>query len=143
MSTFTQTITPYIFFGGQCEEALEFYKSAIGAEVEGIMYFNQSPDPAPEGMLSPGFENKVMHSSLHIGSSVVFASDGSGENERSKNVSLALALTSKEEADKAFAALSEGGQAFMPLCETFWSPYFGMLQDKFGIGWMVMVNTTK
>ena len=134
------TIQPYLFFGGRCEEAVKFYERALGAKVEMLMKFSDSPDPVPPGMIAPGFEKKVMHSSFRIGDSVVMASDGSNADEKSSHVSLSLSCKTNAEVDKAFAALSDGGQVMMPPGKTFWSPYFGMAKDRFGIGWMVGVE---
>ncbi len=136
-STFVQ---PYLFFGGRCEEALSFYRAAVGAQVEMMMRFKDSPEPHPPGMVPPGFENKVMHASFRIGGTTLMASDGCGEVSKFEGFSLSLSVPSEAEADRAFAALSEGGQVKMPLGKTFWSPRFGMLADRFGIGWMVSVT---
>jgi PhnB protein len=132
-------VQPYVFFGGRCEEALAFYKDAIGARVGMVMKFKDSPEPPPPGTLQPGFENKVMHSELFIGGSMIMASDGCGEEGGFQGFSLSLAVANEAEADKAFAALSKGGKVTMPLGKTFWSPRFGMVTDKFGMGWMVSV----
>jgi PhnB protein len=132
-----RNIQPYLFFGGRCEEALRFYERALGAKVEMLMKFSDSPDPLPPGMIAPGFETKVMHSSLRIGDGVVMASDGSNADEKSSKVSLSISVKNNAEVDRLVAALAEGGQVTMPPGKTFWSPYFGMAQDRFGIGWMV------
>jgi PhnB protein len=132
-------IEPYLFFGGRCEEALEFYRTALGAQIEMMMRFNESPEPMPPGSIPPGFENKIMHASLRIGGSRVMASDGNAAGAKFEGFSLSLAMPSEAEADRAFAALSEGGRVEMPLAKTFWSPKFGMLTDRFGVGWMVSV----
>jgi PhnB protein len=133
-------VQPYLFFGGRTEEALKFYEKAAGARVEMVMKHKDNPEPPPPGMLKPGFENKVMHASFFVGDSMVMASDGCGEEAMNfSGFSLALSLPTEAEADKAFAALSEGGKVTMPLMKTFWSPKFGMLEDKFGVGWMIMV----
>lgn len=134
------TVQPYLFFGGNCEEAVSFYQRALGAKVELMIKFNESPEAPPPGMLAPGFENKVMHASLRIRDSVVMASDGSNPDERSRHVSLSLTCANNAEVDKVFAALGEGGAVEMAPSKTFWSPYFGMLTDRFGIGWMVGVE---
>lgn len=134
-------IEPYLFFGGRCEEAIEFYQSAIGAQVEMVMRFDQSPEPMPPGMLQPGFEKKVMHSSFCVGDSTIMASDGCGPGSNFEGFSLSLLVGTIEEAERAFAALSEGGEVTMPLAETFWSPKYGMLKDRFGVSWMVMVQS--
>ncbi|MFM9995995.1 MAG: VOC family protein [Phycisphaerales bacterium] len=132
-------VQPYLFFGGRCEEALAFYGSALGARVEMLLRFSESPEPAPPGVLQPGFENKVMHSSFRIGDTTVKASDGCHETSSFSGFSLSLAVPTAAEADRAFAALAEGGRVTMPLAKTFWSPRFGMVTDRFGVGWMVSV----
>jgi PhnB protein len=133
------TVEPYLTFGGRCEEALEFYKQAIGAKVEMVMRFDECPDPMPEGMLAPGFEKKVMHSSFWVGNSMIMASDGCNPSAKFEGFSLSISVANEAEADKVFAALSEGGKVTMPLEKTFWSPRFGMLEDRFGVSWMVNV----
>jgi PhnB protein len=131
-------VQPYLFFGGCCEEALEFYKKAVGAEVQAIIRFKDSPEPPPPDMIPPGFENKVMHSAVRIGNSVIMASDGCEEVASKFNgFTLSYSVATEAEADRVFAALSEGGTVQMPLGKTFWSPRFGMLTDRFGIAWMV------
>ena len=134
-------IQPYLFFNGRCEEAVEFYRKALGAEVEMMMRFKDSPDPLPPGMLAPGFENKVMHASLRIGGAVVMASDGmaAGATEF-KGFSLSIDAPDAAGVDRLFSALAEGGTVTMPAGKTFWSPWFGMVTDRFGVGWMVGVN---
>ncbi len=132
-------VQPYLFFGGRCEEALEFYKTAIGAQVDFLMRYKESPEPMPPGMVPPGFENKVMHATFRIAESILMASDGSHEGAKFDGFSLSLAVPTEGEAKRAFAALSAGGAVKMPLTKTFWSPCFGMLTDRFGIGWMVSV----
>ncbi len=134
-------VQSYLFFSGNCAEALEFYKTALGAEIEMVMRFHESPDPAPPGMLAPGFEDKIMHASFRVGSSQIMASDGCDGTAKFDGFSLSLAVATEEEADRYFAALSEGGKVTMPLGKTFWSPRFGMLEDQFGIGWMINVVT--
>jgi PhnB protein len=134
-------IQPYLFFNGNCEEAIEFYRKALGAEVVCIMRFKDSPEPHAPGMVPPGFENKIMHASFRVGMTTVMASDGcSDEKPGFQGFSLSLSLSDESDADKAFAALAEGGQVQMPLAKTFWSPKFGILTDRFGIGWMVNVT---
>lgn len=133
-------IEPYLFFNGRCDEALEFYKSALGAEVQMVMRFKESPDPPPPGMLPPGFEEKIMHASFRVGSTMIMASDGcSKEAPRFEGFSLSLAVATEAEADRYFNALANGGKVQMPLVKTFWSARFGMLEDRFGIRWMVNV----
>lgn len=134
-----QVVEPYLIFGGRCEEALEFYKQAVDAEVLSVMRFNEAPDPPPPGILAPGFENKIMHCVFKIGKSTVMASDGANDKEKFGGFSLSLMTDTEEETRTRFNALAEGGQVIMPLGKTFWSPCFGMLKDKFGLGWMVGV----
>ncbi|MFO0914665.1 MAG: VOC family protein [Pirellulales bacterium] len=133
------TITPYLFYSGRCEEALRFYEQALGAKVEMVMRYNESPDPVPPGMLQPGFESKIMHTSFTVGGARVMASDGCDDKGKIEGVQLALSVASEAEAHKAFDALAAGGSVNMPLTKTFWSPCFGMVADKFNITWMVMV----
>lgn len=135
----TPLIQPYLMFGGRCEEALEFYRNALGAKVDMLMRFSESPDPTPPGMLPPGFENKVMHASFRIGDNVLMASDGCEVGAQFKGFSLSIAVATEAQADHFFNALSDGGQVQMPLTKTFWSPRFGMLTDRFGIAWMINV----
>jgi PhnB protein len=133
-------VQPYLFFNGRCEEAVEFYKKALGAEVMMLMRFKDSPEPPQPGMVPPGSENKIMHTSLRIADTTVMASDGRCEGGSSfQGFSLSLTVANEAEARRTFAALSEGGQVQMPLTKTFWSPCFGMLSDRFGVGWMISV----
>jgi PhnB protein len=133
-------VQPYLVFNGHCEEAVEFYRKALGAEVEFLMRFKESPEPPQPGMMPPGFENKIMHCSFRIGATVLMASDGcSAEKLKFEGFSLSLTVPNETEANRAFAALADGGQVRMPLAKTFWSPCFGMVADRFGMGWMVSV----
>jgi len=133
-------VEPYLFFNGRCEEAVEFYKKALGAKVAVLMRFKDSPEPHAPGMLPPGSENKVMHVSFRVGDTTVMASDGfcKGQTEF-QGLSLSLTVSNEAEADRVFAALADGGQVQMQLTKTFWSPRFGMVTDRFGLGWMVTV----
>ena len=133
-------IEPYLFFNGRCEEAIAFYKGALGAEVLMLMRNNEAPEPAPPGMLPPGSEDKVMHATLRIGTSNLMLSDGRCDGKPVFNgFSLSIDAASEAEADRLFAALADGGTVQMPLAKTFWSPRFGMVADRFGVGWMVSV----
>ena len=132
-------VQPYLFFGGRCEEALKFYGTTLGAQVDFLMRYKESPDPMPPGMLPPGFENKVMHTTFRIAGNVLMASDGCHEGAKFDGFSLSLAVPTEAEAKSAFTALAEGGTVKMPLAKTFWSPCFGMITDRFGIGWMISV----
>ena len=133
------TIEPYLFFNGRCEEAIEFYKNALGAEVLMLMRYKESPEPPPPGMVPAGWDNKIMHSHLRVGNANIMASDGGSEGLNFQGFSLSLAVTNEAEAKRVFEALSDGGQVRMPLTKTFWSPCFGMAADRFGVGWMVTV----
>lgn len=133
------TTQPYLFFGGRCEEALDHYQRVLHAKRGMLMRWSQSPDPLPEGMLAEGFEDKVMHADFTVGSARIMASDGCGETTRFEGFRLALSVSGEALARRLFDALAEGGQVDMPLTKTFWSPCYGMVTDKFGVGWMVMV----
>jgi PhnB protein len=137
ISMTTTLIQPYLFFGGRCEEALEFYRSAVGAQVSFLMRYKESPVPPAPGMLPPCFENKVMHTTFRIGGTTLMASDGCEEGAKFGGFNLSLAVPTEAEAERAFAALANGGQVKMPLAKTFWSPRFGMLTDRFGLDWMI------
>jgi PhnB protein len=133
-------VEPYLMFDGRCDEAIEFYKKAVGAEVMMLMRNKESPEPPPPGMLPPGSENKVMHASLRIGETTVMASDGHCEGQATfKGITLSLSVANEAQAEKAFKALSDGGNVDMPLGKTFFSPSFGMLRDRFGVAWMIIV----
>jgi PhnB protein len=133
-------VQPYLFFDGRAEEAIEFYKRALGAQVTMLMRFKDSPEPQPPGMLPPGSEHKVMHASFTIGDATVMASDGNCAGKPSfSGISLSLTAKDVAEAERLFAALADGGQQQVPLAETFFSPRFGMVADRFGVSWMVVV----
>ena len=132
-------VQPYLFFDGRCEEALDFYKKALGAKVEMMMRFKDSPEPASENCM-PASGDKIMHSCFRVGDTAVMASDGHAKgNPEFKGFSLSITAKDAAEADKMFGALADGGQVQMPLTKTFFSPHFGMVADKFGVGWMIMV----
>ncbi len=133
------TIQPYLFFSGRCEEAMAFYEQTLGAKILMKMRFNESPEPVPEGMLQAGFEHKIMHASLTIGKMTIMASDGCDDKSKFDGFRLALSVPTESMADFAFKGLAEGGKVDMPLVKTFWSPRYGMVTDKFGVAWMVMV----
>jgi PhnB protein len=131
-------IEPYLFFNGRCEEAIEFYKQALGATVGMLVRFKESPDPA---MCPPGAEEKVMHASLSIGATRLMASDGRCEGTaKFEGFALSISVSDEGAADRAFNALADGGQVTMPLGTTFFSPRFGMLSDRFGVSWMIIVQ---
>ncbi len=134
-------VSPYLFLEGRCEEAIEFYKSALGAQVEMLMRYKDGPEGScPEGM-PPGSENKIMHATVKVGPAMVLMSDGrcSGKTHFD-GFGLSLYAPNEAEAQKRFAALSKEGQIVMPIGKTFFSPCFGMVTDKFGVLWMVIVQ---
>jgi len=134
-------VEPYLFFNGRCEEAMAFYKEAIGAEVTFQMRMDEAPDPPPPGAIPEGFGNKIMHANLRIGSTMLMVSDGNSNMQPTFNgFTLSLSVDDAAEAERTFNALTQGGgKVTMPLGKTFWSPAFGKLEDKFGVGWMVIV----
>lgn len=133
-------IEPYLFLNGRAEEAIEFYRKALGAEVAMIMRYSESPDPGPEGMLPPGFENKIMHASITVEGANLMMSDGlSPEPGTFSGFSLALSTGNADQAKRWFDALCDGGQVTMPFDKTFFAEQFGMVTDRFGVGWMVLV----
>jgi len=133
-------VQPYLFFEGRTEEALEFYRKAMGAEVVMLMRFKDSPMPSDPNMVPPGSENKIMHASFRVGDSTLMASDGNcGGQAKFQGFSISLNVADVATADRLYAALEQGGQVQMPLAETFFSPRFGMVADKFGVSWMVHV----
>lgn len=130
-------VQPYIFFDGRCDEALEFYRKTLGAEVTALMRFKESPEPEACG---PGTADKVMHAEFRVGESTLLASDGRCEGQPSfKGFSLTLIMPNESESGRVFAALGEGGKVQMPLGKTFFSPSFGMVEDRFGVSWMIYV----
>src|ERR1700730_2205436 len=136
-SSSVHTVQPYLFFEGRCEEAIEFYRSALGAEVTMLLRFKDSPEP---GACAPADENKVMHASFRIGDTTLMASDGRCEGKPSfQGFSLSLTAPNEAEAERFFAALGDGGRVEMPLTKTFFSSRFGMVADRFGVPWMIIV----
>jgi PhnB protein len=135
----TTEVQPYLFFNGRCDEALEFYQKALGAQVDFLMRYRENPDAFPPGVLPPGFENKVMHATFRIGETTLMASDGREVGPKFGGFSLSLTVPTVAVAKRVYAALASGGQPYMPLTKTFWSPCFGMLTDQFGMGWMISI----
>ena len=134
-------IDPYLFFNGRCEEAINFYKSALGATDVNIMRYKDSPEPPPPGMVPPGSENKVMHSSFKVGDATVMASDGDCSGKLDfKGISLSLTARNDDDAERLFAALANGGKVQMPIGKTFFASRFGMVADKFAVPWMVITG---
>ena len=133
-------VQPYLFFDGRCEEAIEFYKQALGVKVQMTMRFNESPDKPPPGC-APSDPNKIMHACLTIGDAQVMMSDGlANGTPEFKGFSLSLSAKDEADANRMFAALGVGGQVRMPLGETFFAERFGMVADKFGVGWMIIAG---
>jgi PhnB protein len=133
-------VQPYLFFNGRAEEAFAFYRRVLGAEVIDLMRLKDAPEQPPPGAVPPGSENKIMHASLRIGSSTLMASDGHCSGQATfQGFALSLDFPDEQSARKAFEALAEGGNVQMPLGKTFFSPCFGMVADRFGLGWMVIV----
>ena len=131
-------VQPYLFFDGRCDEAIDFYKKALGAEVGMLMRWKDSPD---KSMCKAGNENKVMHSSLKIGDTHVMASDGRNTgNPKFEGFALSLNAKNEADADRMFNALADGGTVTMAMSKTFFSPRFGMVADKFGVHWMIIVE---
>ena len=131
-------VQPYLFFNGRCEEAIEYYRATLGAEITSIMRFKEMPE-SDKGVIAPGSENKIMHAGLRFGESEVFASDGMNNGEtKFEGISLSLAASDEAEAERLFGLLAEDGKIEMPLAETFFASRFGAVEDKFGVSWLVM-----
>ncbi len=135
-------VQAYLTFNGRCEEALEFYKKSVSAEVTSLMRWKESPDKEMKG--PPGYEEKIMNAAFCIGETRLMADDGMGDKTAEfKGMTLAIEVADDAEAKSVFTALGEGGKVTMPLMKTFWTSSFGMLTDKFGVPWMVNVATAK
>ena len=133
-------IQSYLCFNGRCDEAIEHYRQALGAEVEFLMRYDEAPEPCPADMIPANWGNKVLHTTLRIGETPVMMSDGnSTEPAQFAGISLTALVKDETQADRVFTALGEGGSVCMPLAKTFFSPRFGMVNDKFGVSWMVIV----
>jgi PhnB protein len=131
-------VQPYLNFNGRCEEALTYYRTALGAEVKMLMRFKEAPEAAKSGMLEPG-SDKVLHACFRIGETDLMASDGRCQGQPGfQGIMLSLTVKNEAEADRTFGALADGGQVQMPLGKTFFSPRFGMVADRFGVSWMVI-----
>ena len=132
-------VQPYLMFDGRCEEAIEFYRKAAGAQPEMLMRYKESPEPQPPGSRA-GFGEKVMHASFRIGDSQIMASDDCMSPQSFSGFALSLTVASPAEVQQKFDALAAGGKVTLAPTQTFWSPSFGMLVDKFGVHWMVMAE---
>lgn len=131
-------VQPYLFFDGRCDEALEFYKKVLGAKVDMLMRFKDAPD---QSMISPGSKDKVMHAAVHVGDTQLLMSDGRCLGKPNfQGFALTITAPDAAEGERSFSALAEGGQVQMPLAETFFASRFGMVADKFGVGWMILVE---
>ena len=136
-------VQPYLFFEGRCEEALEFYKRTLDAQVIMLMRFKESPEPPNPEMCPPGSDDKILHCAFRIGASTLMGSDGSASGKpHFQGFGLSLEVPDAAKAEKLFNALKEGGQVQMPLSKTFFSPSFGMVTDRFGVMWMVMASAS-
>lgn len=138
------SIQPYLFFNGDCEDALAFYEAKLGAERLMAMRYSESPEPLPAGMIPDDWGDKIMHGCIRIGDSQVMVSDGcavesDGGGKIFRGFQLTLTVKDEAEAQRVFGALAEGGQVTMPLGKTFFSPSFGMVADRFGVPWAVVV----
>ncbi len=133
------TIETYLFFDGNCAEAMTFYQQALGGSLF-MMKVGEAPDKT--GM-PPGSDDKIIHSKLDTGGAVIMASDwlAPAPVPKKEGFSVALATDAEDEAKQRFEALSAGGKVTMPLTKTFWANAFGMLVDQFGVPWMVQANT--
>lgn len=131
---------PYLFFEGRCEEAIAFYQSAVGATVVSQLRFSDTPGSGQHRNLPPGAEDKIMHAQFHIGDTSIYASDGMCQRQANfQGFALSLTVENTAEAERIFNALADGGQIKMPIAKTFFSPAFGMLDDRFGVSWQVYV----
>ena len=137
------TTNVYLNFNGNCEEAFNFYKSVFGGDFGYLGRFGEMPE-SNDYKVPEADKNKIMHVSLAIGNSILMGSDTGEEYGKSfvqgNNFSVSVTAASKKEADELFAGLAAGGQVTMPMNDTFWGDYFGMLTDKFGINWMISFN---
>jgi PhnB protein len=132
-------VQPYVFFEGRCEEAIEFYRRALGAEVKMLLRFKDNPSPQDHA-LPPGAGDKIMHASLRIGDTMLLVSDGRCLGRSVfQGFGLSLTVANDAEAERVFNSLADGGQVQMPLSKTFFSSSFGMVADRFGVSWMVYV----
>lgn len=134
-------VQPYLFFEGRCEEAIEFYKKAVGAEVQMMLRFKDSPEAPPPGAVPAGSENKIMHAQIRIGQTVVMMGDSRCSGKPVfEGFFLSITVPTPAEVDPLYNGLLEGGQTRMPLAKTFFSPRFGMVMDRFGVGWMILAQ---
>ncbi len=137
-------VQPYLFFDGRCEEAIRFYQKALGVDQVSLLRRKDSPEPPVSGPLPPGCETKILHASFRLGETTVMLSDGHCQGSPNfQGFSLTLSLATAAEAERLFPLLADGGQVQMPLTATFYSPCFGMVADRFGVSWMLLVEPKK
>ena len=139
----TPYVQPYLFFAGRCEEALAHYQTHLGTQVFMTMRYGDSPGACAEGQLPENWGGKIMHCSFSVGTSVLMGSDGMSDEKKGGGYCLSLTMPDANEARRVFEALAEGGEVFMPIDPTFWSPCFGMVTDRFGISWMITIPEMK
>lgn len=130
-------VEPYLFFNGNCADALEFYQDALGIQIEMTMRFADSPEACPDGMLPPNWDDKIMHGSFLLGGDRVMVSDGMGAHEGFAGFAISVVRDDADAVRATFDKLSAGGEVLMPVDKTFWADAYGMLKDKFGIMWML------
>lgn len=136
-----QRAQPYLFFNGYCAEALAYYEKVLGARIGQVMKFKDNPSQPPPSKVSRAFDNKIMHASFRIGETEVLVSDGMKLGKPNfRGCALTLSVKTEKEADKIFNALKRSGHVLMPIGKTFFSPRFGVVADKFGMSWMVIVE---
>ena len=132
-------VQAYLFFDGRCEEAVEFYRTALGADHVRLTRYKDSPD---QSMVAPGTEEKIMHGELRIGDTTVLVADGRcGGDPKFDGFSMAIRANDDAHAARCFNGLAQGGTVQMPLTKTFFASSFGMVADRFGVNWMVIVET--
>ena len=134
-------VQTYLFFDGRAEEAIEFYKSTLGAKVGMLMRFKDNPDAASQPGCNPaGADDKIMHAEIKIGDTTLMASDGNCTGKPSfQGFALTAEAKNPADAERLFAKLGDGGNVVMPMGKTIFSPAFGMVADRFGVTWMVIV----
>jgi len=136
-------VEPYLYFNGRCEEAVQFYRQAVGADGIELLRFSDAPEPPPPGAIPPGYERKIMHGVMRIGDSTIMMSDGRGNSASGfQNFGLTIIVHSEADTDRVFQGLANGGTVLAPLGKTFFSPRFGMVTDRFGVSWLVLTRST-
>jgi PhnB protein len=132
-------VQPYLNFNGRCEEALQFYSKHLGARIEMMMRFKDMPGPQAPGMTAP--PEKILHAAFRVGDAQLLASDSHCTGKPAfEGIALAVTARDDAEAKRVFGALSDGGKVQQPLIPTFFSSSFGMVDDRFGVSWMVMAQ---